>query len=288
MYYSALLGKPVDHSISPVLFNMLTKNLPDGYAHIKIEIEDEKSLGDFINYLNNLGFVGLNVTLPYKVAAIKYVDELDDSVKKVGALNTLVFKDGKSRGYNTDAIGAMNAIELKLRKVESHGNIVVIGAGGAARAIIYEIYKRSQNITILNIDSDQAKKVSNDLSTENKKIQVFPLNDVNIKTHIAWADFIINATPVGMYPNNTEEIVSRQIYAELGNLKNKYFFDAIFNPYNTQFLKNADALGAKTCSGLYMMIFQAIAALKLWVGQDYSEIDADNIAKKLQNYLRRA
>ena len=285
MKYSALLGKPLDHSISPVLFGMLTKNIVDGYVHIKIETKDVLTLGDFIDHLQKLGFAGINITLPYKVEAIKFVDELDDSVRKIGALNTIVYKNEKSIGYNTDGAGAINAIELKLRKIKPDDKIVVIGAGGAARAIIYEVYKRSQNVTVLNIDKAQAEKVSSDLSATNKKIVTLPLNDSNLIESIERADFVMNATPVGMYPDNGGEIVPKNIYTEIGSLKNKYFFDAIFNPYETKFLSYAKESGAIVCSGLYMMIFQAVEALKLWIGDDYSDIDADKIARELRKYL---
>lgn len=285
MFYSALLGKPVDHSISPALFEMLTRDLPDGYAHIKIDTKNEQVLGDYIKYLNVLGFAGINITIPYKVSAIKFADELDDSVKKVGALNTFVFKDGKAIGYNTDAIGAMDAIELKLRKVEPRDNVLIIGAGGAARAIISEVYKRSQNITIVNIDLDQAQQVSSDLSTGERKIRILPLNNNNLRNCIAGADFVINATPVGMFPNGNEEIINTKVYDKIGDLNGKYFFDAIFNPYKTRFLTEAEKMGALTCSGLYMMIFQAVAALKLWVGSDYSNLNADKVCADLRKHL---
>lgn len=285
MKYSALLGNPVDHSISPYLFNILTKNVKDGYAHIKIHTSNEKRLCKYIDDLGDLGFSGVNITLPYKVTAIKFIDKLDDTVRKIGALNTIVYKGGRKIGYNTDAAGAMKAIELKLRNISPDDFVVVIGAGGAARAVIYEIYKRSKNIVVLNRDIKQANQLSKNISLKNKKINCEKLNDDNLKKFIEKADFIINTTPAGMYPDNDGEIVSKNIYNELGSLKGKYFFDAIFNPYETKFLIYAKESGAIVCSGLYMMIFQAVEALKLWIGEDYSNIDADKIAKELLKYL---
>lgn len=285
MYYSALLGKPVDHSISPILFGILSRCAPGEYAHIKIDVKDNKHLGSFIDYLNALGFIGLNITLPYKITAIEYVDKLDDSVKKIGALNTIVFRNGRSTGYNTDAIGAMNAIEQKLRKIKIDDNVIVIGAGGAARAIIYEIYKRSSNITILNIDDDQSQKVARDLSIGRTRIKTLPLNDANLTEGTKKADFVINATPVGMFPNSGDEIVSSKFFSEIDGLEDKYFFDAIFNPYKTRFLQEAEKHGAVVCSGIYMMIYQAIKALELWTGQKSNNIDVERIAKYLREYL---
>ena len=286
MKYSALLGNPVEHSISPYLFGILTNGIKDGYAHVKILTKNEKRLAKYIDDLGELGFSGINITLPYKVTAIKLVDKLDDTVKKIGALNTIVYRGGKKIGYNTDAAGAMRAMELKLRGILPRDFVLVIGAGGAARAVVYEIYKKSKNILIVNRDLEQAEKLSDDISSKDKKIIYVKLNDNNLIKYISKADFIINTTPVGMYPDNDGEIVAQKIYNKLGSLKNKYFFDAIFNPYETKFLSNAKQSGATVCSGLYMMIFQAVEALKLWIGEDYSKIDADEIAGELRKYCK--
>lgn len=112
----------------------------------------------------NLGFCGANITLPYKLAVIKYTDELSPEAKKIGAVNTVLFKENKIIGYNTDAEGAFLAIEKKLKPISAEDKILIIGAGGAARAIIFELYKRSKNIIILNIDLDEAKRISEDFS----------------------------------------------------------------------------------------------------------------------------
>ncbi|HDZ54520.1 MAG TPA: shikimate dehydrogenase [Candidatus Nealsonbacteria bacterium] len=288
MYYSALLGKPVDHSISPALFEMLAETASLEYAHLKIEVESLSELKTSLSSLNNLKFRGVNITLPYKISVIKYLDKIDGAARKIGAVNTVVFKNNKFIGHNTDAKGAILAIEKKLKKVGGNDKIVVLGAGGAARAIIYKLYKRCKNITILNINIKQANKVSDDISVKsNKKINAVKLNNENIEKFLRKSNIIINATPVGMFPKSNEEIVNQKIFNKIGDLKGKYFFDAIFNPYKTKFLLDAEKKGGKVCSGLDMMIYQAISAFKLWVGHDLKKVNIKLIEKRLIKILQK-
>lgn len=233
MYYSALLGNPTDHSISPQLFRMLGEQFGVEYGHIKIDVNSRNLLPEYLDALSILGFCGVNITLPYKIDVMEYIDEFDESAIKCGAVNTIVFKGELKKGYNTDAFGAIQAIEQKLRRIKNNDKVCVFGAGGAARAVIYEIYKHTQNVSIINIDLEEATKVSEDLS--NGKIDVFELNDQNSYRLIDRSDFVINTTPVGMSPKVNYSIVSQPVISKFKTLKGKYFFDAIFNPYETKF-----------------------------------------------------
>lgn len=280
MYYSALLGKPVDHSISPILFNTFADKTKIEYAHLKIEVPSAEKLGDFLKDLQVLGFCGLNITLPYKLEIIDKLNKIDKEAKAIGAVNTVVIKKNKTIGYNTDAKGAFLAIERNLKKVSSDDNILVIGAGGAARAIIFELYKKCKNITILNRDLEEASLISRKYSV-NKKINIRILNAGNIKTYLEQSNIVINSTPVGMYPKSNGEIIKKEIFDKFKSFRGKCFFDAIFNPYKTKFLNYAEQKGAKVCSGTYMMIYQAIYAFKLWTGQDVKKINVEEVNKIL-------
>ncbi|MCX6810040.1 MAG: shikimate dehydrogenase [Candidatus Berkelbacteria bacterium] len=285
MLYSALLGKPVDHSVSPELFRMLGEQFGFEYGHIKINVESKKILPQYLAALETLGFCGVNITLPYKIDVMKFIDEFDESAIKCGAVNTIKFKGPITKGYNTDAFGAIKAIEKKLKPIRCDEKVCVIGAGGAARAVIFEVYKRTRNLSIINIDTKQAKEISRDIS--GSKIEYFELNDKNMYKLISESNFIINTTPVGMSPNFTKSIVSQNVLDKFKSLKGKYFFDAIFNPYKTKFLSDVEAKGATVCSGMYWMVFQAAAASKIWIGKDFSEtINADEISKSLAKFLK--
>ena len=285
MYYSALLGKPVDHSISPDLFWMIAKLCNIEYAHIKIETINQGELGKYLNYLQQLGFAGVNITLPYKISVIPYLSKLDKSAQMVGAVNTIVFDDNNLIGYNTDAQGAILAIESELHALTNDDHVLIFGAGGAARAVIYEIYKKTHNITILNRNMDKAKKIATELSRPGKMIQTQELTSENIEKYISQSNFIINATSVGMSPDVDTSLVSKNSWEKIGSVENKYFFDVIFNPYKTRLLIDAQAHGAIVCSGLYMMIFQAIAAFQLWTGKKISASNVPLLTNKLQEIL---
>ena len=283
MIYSSLIGNPVDHSVSPILFNYLAECANLEYAHIKINVPTSKNLNDTLDSLKMLGFCGANVTLPYKIDIIKYLDQISPAAKKIGAVNTLVLKHGKVIGYNTDAYGAQMAIESKLKKIGPDDKILILGAGGAARAIIYAMYQKTKNILILNRDLTEAKFVAKDISGD--KIIYKKLTNSNIKGGLSAANVIINATPVGMSPRDNDEIIGKNLLKEV-NVSNKYFFDAVFNPYRTVFLKTAANHGARVCSGTYMMIYQAIAAFNLWTGRRLAELDIEKINKLLIKTLK--
>ncbi|MFA5184269.1 MAG: shikimate dehydrogenase [Patescibacteria group bacterium] len=281
MYYSALIGHPVEHSISPVLFAYLAKQTGLEYSHTKIDVVSEKKLSHVLSALADLGFCGVNVTLPYKLTMQKYLYKVSPEARKIGAVNSVVFKKGRLFGYNTDAYGALKAIETQLKKVKAADRILILGAGGAARAIIYPLYKITKNIVVLNRDIGEAAELSRDLS--GGKIKYEKLSDSNIRQYLPACNIIINSTPVGMYPAVGGEIISRTIYQDVP-VNGKYFFDAIFNPYHTKFLEYAHRAGAKTCSGTYMMIYQAQKAFALWTGRRVPAINAAAV----NNIMRRA
>ena len=284
MYYSALLGKPTDHSISPQLFRIIGEQFKIEYAHIKIDVNSKNLLPDYLNALKLLGFCGVNITLPYKIDVMDFIDEFDESATKCGAVNTISFHDGRSKGYNTDTFGAIQAIEQKLRKIREGDKVCVIGAGGAARAVICEVYRHTKNISIVNINFAEAIKVSEEMS--DGMMKVFELNNKNLYEQIEQSDFIVNTTPVGMSPKPNCSIVNQLMMSKFKTLEGKCFFDAIFNPYKTKFLIDAETKGAKVCSGIYWMIFQATAALRVWIDKDYTtKVDPDKIANSLRKYL---
>lgn len=279
MKYSALIGNPVDHSVSPVMFNYIAKKLKMEYAHLKIDVPSKKELCLYLKALIKLGFCGVNVTIPYKVDIAKYMDFLDGTAVEAKTVNTIKIVNGKLYGYNTDGIAAMQAIENQLLTLSSETNVLLIGAGGVARAIICELYKRTKNIVVMNRFYAEAKNM---IILVSKDIPIKKLAPDIYYAEISKADLIINATSVGMYPNHEEELFSSSILKEVPSINGKYFFDVIFNPYETKFLFNAAQLGAKTCSGLYMMIYQTLLAFSIWTGFKIMDIDVDNINEKLR------
>ncbi len=276
MRYSALIGNPVEHSVSPSMFKFISRKKNIEYEHLKINVESKEKLEETIQAMRTLGFCGFNITIPYKIDIVKFIDNIDESASIINSVNTVKIEKDKFIGLNTDGIAAVQAIENKLCNITADKKVLLIGAGGAARPICYEIYKKTKNIVVMNRYREEAEDMIKNIS---KDIKIYELSNKNYITQIQQADIIINATPVGMYPNSSEQLLNDSIFEKINNMSKKCFFDVIFNPYETTLLNKANQYGAKTCSGLYMMIYQILLAFEIWTGIKCDEIDIEEAKK---------
>ena len=275
MIVTCLIGDPVEQSVSEYMYNFFAEKVDLNYSHVKFRIPSRKrsSLKRALQSLRVLNMRGANITFPFKIKVMKYLDEINKDAVLIGAVNLIVNKNGRLVGFNTDGKGALLAIEKHLKNIEPTDKIVVFGAGGAARAIIYEIAKRTQNITVINRAADfyLAKKLRKDFIKIISGIKILPLSNKNLIRTIIEADIIINATPVGMFPRIQNSLLSEINFSKINSfapIKDKYFFDVVYNPYLTKFLSIAKRYKAKICPGLYMMIYQGLSSFKLWTGKD--------------------
>jgi len=289
---TCLIGDPVEHSVSDAMFKSfasLTKL--ENYTHLKLRVPKNKpsNLRVSMQAMRLFNFAGANITLPYKEKAIKYLDKINKDVSSMGAVNTIVNKKGDLIGYNTDGYGAIKAIETKLRPIKKNDNVLVFGSGGAARAIINKLPKVFSIVLLgRRQDSKQAKKFKKDFAKNNIEIKTRFITDKNIILSLQEADIIINATPVGMFPKGDNSIVCEDHFNKIDKslVREKCFFDAVFNPFETQFLKLAKRSGAKTCSGIYMMIYQGIRAFYLWTGKKFPKKNVEKTSKMLQRIIK--
>lgn len=288
---TCLIGDPVEHSVSDVMFQYFAKLVGiKNYSHLKFRINstNPENLKTALNGISVFGIAGANITLPYKESAIKYLNVIDRTVSLVGAVNTVVNKKGKIIGYNTDGYGALKAIETKLRPIKNSDTVLIFGAGGAARAIIGSLPKIScLTLLVRSSDLSKAKKLKEDFAHGDLKMEIELLTDKNIVSTIRGANLVINTTPVGMYPKSSSSLISKEHLGNVGRsaIKNIVFFDAVFNPFETRFLKLAKQYGAKTCPGIYMMIYQGIKAFELWTGKTVSGKNTENISRLLQKTI---
>lgn len=289
---TCLIGDPVEHSVSDIMFEHFAKLTElENYKHLKLKISvgNKANLRVAIRAIHVFNMAGANITLPYKESVIQYLDSIDKTARFVGAVNTIVNADSKLIGYNTDGIGAIEAMETKLRPIKKTDEIVIFGAGGAARAIIGNL-PLATHLTILSRASDlsQAKKLKKDFTKHNLKIEIRVLTDQNIISAIKEADFVVNATPVGMYPKNDNSIINKKHLNNIGKfkIKNAMFFDAVFNPFETKFLQLSKQYGAQICPGIYMMIYQGIQSFKLWTGKTVSRKSIEKVAILLKKTLK--
>jgi len=260
-----LIGNPVEHSLSPVMHNAAFEELGLNYAYLAFEVE-KSSLGEAVRGLRSLGVCGFNVTIPYKVDIVEYLDELDRSAADAGAVNAVVNKDGWLTGYNTDVQGVIYA--LKRASFTFHeGLTVIVGAGGAARAVVAALATmRCERILLLNRTEEKVTTVAHE-AEERFGIccSGLKLTQRNLGK-VVEAILLVNATSLGMRPKVEESPIPKELI-----LEGVTAFDVVYNPLKTRFLREAEERGARTISGIDMLIGQGIASFKLWTGRDAPE-----------------
>ncbi|MCD6248599.1 MAG: shikimate dehydrogenase [Hadesarchaea archaeon] len=257
----ALIGDPVEHSLSPAIHNAAFKKVGLNYTYIAFRVTWD-TLPGIVKRSRMPGIAGLNITIPYKVAVLDMVDRLDEFAKRAGAVNTIKNDEGKLIGFNTDGMGAIEAlrdegIELKERKV------LLLGAGGAARAIAFSLAGAGAELTISNRTLKKAKELAAAVERDTgAKVQVVKLGRKELKEALADRDILINATPVGMYPNVDQALVTADMMHP-GLIVN----DIVYKPLKTKLLQEAEKAGARTVTGLGMLIHQAAASFEIWTGR---------------------
>jgi len=258
-----VIGDPIEHTMSPVMHNAAFKKLGLDYIYIPFRVRAEE-LAQAVDGIRALNIRGLNVTIPHKVAIIPMLDGLDPVAEKIGAVNTIVNNDGNLRGYNTDASGFLRAL-LEGGGEPEGKNIVILGAGGASRAISYILAEKGAHLTILNrqLELDWAEVIA-ELILEDfeMEVRVLELGFENLAAALAGADILINATSVGMSPNSEESPVPADL------LKPELVvFDIVYNPIKTKLLKDAEAAGARIVVGVDMLTWQGALAFEKWTEQ---------------------
>jgi len=257
-----VIGDPIEHSMSPAMHNAAFEKIGLNYLYVPFRVKKE-GLGKAIAGMRALNIRGLNVTIPHKVTVIPFLDELDPLAQRIGAVNTIVNDDGALTGYNTDATGFLQA--LLERRIEPRGkNVVVLGAGGASRAISFILAERGAHLVILNrlLELDWAEELASRISQVFKKeVKALELNGENLAKVLEKADILVNATSVGMSPNIDETPVSPNLLKP-----SLIVFDIVYNPIKTRLLREAKAAGAETISGVDMLVWQGALAFELWTG----------------------
>ncbi len=267
-----VIGKPIKHSLSPLIHNYWINKYELGLEYKKMEVERE-SLPSLIENVRDKKITGLNITLPYKKDIISYIDEVSYSAKDIGAINTVFLRGKKVYGENTDGIGFTRALEKKTKFNFSNKSIYIIGAGGAAYGIISELIKKKvEKIYITNRTKQKTIQLVNFFKTKNKKINLefvewkdlVPNSDV---------DLIINTTSFGMKDNECLKI-------DINNLKDTLIFvDIIYNPKETELLKLFKKEGFVCMNGLSMLIEQAAVSFELWFNISLNNKDIDEVKK---------
>lgn len=256
-----VIGDPIGHSLSPAMHNAAFKTLNIDGVFLAFNVK-VGCVEDALRGMRSLGIRGLNVTMPHKNAVIAYLDEIDEAARFLGSVNTILNDNNKLCGFSTDGIGAHRALDEN--NVQLQGTkIVILGGGGAAKAIAYTLAKEVNELIILNRTPEKIAALAHVLNqTLHKKVTAAALTYSNISEHLKDADVLINATNVGMHPSAVASLVAPEWLRP-----NLAVMDIIYNPLETKLFKDAKAAGARVISGLEMLIYQGAASFEIWNGQ---------------------
>jgi shikimate dehydrogenase len=256
-----VFGDPISHSLSPAMHNAAFSALKMDCIYHAFRVRPD-NLEKAILGAEAMGFGGLNLTVPLKETALKLkCVKPDPLAEKTGAINTIVFNSfGGITGYNTDGLGAKKAL-LEAAVEMGGSNIVIVGAGGAARAIAFQLVADGAEITIMNRTEERAIELAKDISAAALPGRIKGTGLSGIKDLLKEADILINTTTLGMHPDTDTAIVAAEdLHSRL------VVFDIVYNPLETRLLREAKAVGAKTVSGVLMLVYQGVEAFKLWTG----------------------
>lgn len=249
---TGLFGYPVEHTLSPAMHNAAFEAMGLDYCYVPFLVHPEY-LEDAVKAIRALGLSGVNVTVPHKEKVLLFLDEIHEEASFIGAVNTIVNSDGKLTGYNTDGRGFIQSLLENDISIEAK-NILIIGAGGASRAISYYLSQKTQTLSLYDIDKEKLEKLVQDL----KKIRnnVSRLDDIS---NIEKYQIIINATPLGLkekdpLPFNVSLLKKEQTVCDL-----------IYK--QTRLLEEASKKGCVTLNGLGMLLWQGVFAFELWTGK---------------------
>lgn len=271
----AVIGHPIGHTMSPFIHKNLFELQKRNVEYLVFDIHPDSLKQEF--YVNLKSLDGFNITIPHKEAILPLIDEVDESALKYNAVNCVLNKNGKTYGCSTDAFGFTKALETA--GIPLVGKVLVLGAGGAARTLAREATDNSCAVTVAVRDSNtsKAEALTDWLNSHNDNASFTTINNINGKY-----DLVINATPVGMYPNTDACILTEE------QLKNcSAVFDAVYNPEKTKLLKMAENLGLKTVGGISMLVWQAVKAHEFWYGAKFDLKDIEKLITDANREMTR-
>jgi shikimate dehydrogenase len=257
--FCGVIGNPVEHSLSPAIHNAAFQQLRLNLVYLAFRVE---AIGEAIRGLRALGgFRGASVTIPHKVSSIPFLDEIDPTARHIGAINTIVAKQGTLIGYNTDATGALRALRGGVGPLAGK-RVVMLGSGGAARAIAFALAGESElaGLTLLGVDANERSLLAADLRSKTAlSVEEAHLDEPVLAKTLPASQILVHCTPIGMSPKTEGTCVPASLlHAGLAVM------DIVYNPRETQLLKDARQAGCVTIPGLEMFLHQAVAQFELW------------------------
>jgi shikimate dehydrogenase len=290
--YLGIFGNPIKHTLSPIIHDTISDRLSLNERYIPFEIEDD--LGEYVKAAYEEGIVGLNITVPYKEKVIPYLSQIDEDAKKIGAVNTLVRTNNGYKGYNTDMEGLYKAVVESGMQIKDN-EIIMLGAGGAARAVAYMCLKYgAKRVYIINRSSENVKKLAKDMnelasSMKNTEAETKTSKDdkfipllADAYTEIPHGKYMfIQCTSVGLKEDDGLPLVSDEKFYRQASCA----VDLIYNPAKTKFLSLMEENNVPYINGLKMLLYQGIIANELWNGISIDVKLSDEIFSALNKKL---
>jgi len=249
---TGLFGYPIEHTLSPFMHNAAFKSLGLNYCYVPFRVHPDQ-LGDAVKAIRALNLCGVNVTIPHKEEVIDFLDEVDKEASFIGAVNTIVNKNGRLKGYNTDGKGFVRSLSESGVSLRGR-NALIIGAGGASRSISYYLTEKVKTLYLYNRNTDRARRLVNALKRVRSNVNL--VKDIS---RVEKFDIIINATPLGLKSNDPLPFTTNLLKPE------QTVCDLIYK--KTRLLKEASKKGCATLDGLGMLLWQGVFAFELWTGE---------------------
>lgn len=274
-----LIGNPVEHTMSPVIHNTLAEELGIDMVYVPFLVEE--NLKDAVKGAYALNLLGMNVTVPYKSEVLDSLAECDELAKKIGAVNTLVRTENGYKGYNTDMTGLYRAMKSYGIRIEGE-KIVILGAGGAARAVAFLcLYYGAEKVYILNRSAEKAKAIAEEVNSAMNRggIVSMALEDYFLLPEEKM--LCIQATSVGLSPNDDAAVITDAAFYK----KIHTGYDLIYRPANTKFMQLVKEQGGKAYHGLKMLLYQGVEAFELWNQVKVKEELADKVYEVMKGVM---
>ena len=271
-----LLGYPLGHSLSPLMQNKAFELTGLNCLYLPIEVEN-KDYSELLSGMKKMNFIGFNVTIPGKIDIMQHLDAIHPLAEKIGSVNTVKIEDGRMTGYNTDGEGFVSSLVSETKCVVSESSFMLLGAGGACRAIAMTLAdKNAKIIVIANRTFNKAKELSDEINDciRNCCIPV-ELTTEALGQHMPNVDVLVNTTNIGLSPNVDRTPIDHKLLR-----KDLLVSDIVYNPIRTRLLREAEKKGCMTLSGIGMFVNQGAEAFKIWTGIDAPVKDMREIVEE--------
>lgn len=275
-----LIGNPVAHTMSPAIHNTLAKDLGQNLVYVPFHVEEGR-LADAIKGAFALNVLGMNVTVPYKSDVISQLSDIDALAEKIGAVNTLVRTKSGYKGYNTDMPGLYRAMQSEGIHLEGE-EIILLGAGGAARAVAFLCAEKNASaVYLLNRSLEKAVKVAQEVNAKSQRECIYPMALEDYQKLPDRKFLAIQATSVGLYPDVDKAVIEETAFYQ----KIHTGYDLIYKPARTKFMQLVQENGGKAYHGLKMLLYQGIIAYELWNESTVSQEEALRVYEVLKEKM---